>query len=44
MWGLNGVASMKSLILTAVLGAALIVPAAIAEEHVVEMRNIGSDA
>lgn len=35
---------MKSLILTAVLGAALIVPAAIAEEHVVEMRNIGSDA
>ena len=35
---------MKSLILTAVLGAALIVPAAIAEEHVVEMRNIGRDA
>ncbi len=34
---------MKKLILCAALGAMVMAPAAFAEEHVIEMRNMGSD-
>jgi len=34
---------MKKLILSAALGAMVMAPAAFAEEHVIEMRNMGSD-
>jgi len=34
---------MKKLILSAALGAMVMAPAAFAEEHVIEMRNTGSD-
>lgn len=35
---------MKPLLFSAVLGALVFAPSALAEEHVIEMRNVGPDA